>query len=178
MADLTLTPKVYTAAVRAALEALPSVNTALDYGLLREDTPGPVVLVDLGEIDPLEDVDPGLPHATLRVELIILTPTSTRGSKGDAWDVGFDVYMAVRWNRFGLPVMPAKVTLLVRDEVTPLGRAWDAVRVEYTQEVHWTAPVTPTPAITRILLGLVPDVGPGHEVDYEQIVPGGDEEDP
>lgn len=171
MADLTLTPKVYTAAVRAALEALPSVSTALDYGLLREDTPSPVVLVDLAELEPLEDVDPGLMHARARVELIVLTPTSTRGSKGDAWDVGFDVAHAMRWNRFGLAVMPAQFTLMVRDEVTPLGRAWDAVRVEYTQEAYWSPPAEPDESVTHVYVGVVPEVGIGHEDNYFQLAP-------
>lgn len=171
MADLTLTPKVYTAAVRTVLQALPKVANALDYGLLREETASPIVLVDLAELEPLEDLDPGLMHARARVELIILTPTNVRGSKGDAWDVAFDVVHAVRWARFGLPIMPAQVTLMVRDEVTPLGRAWDAVRVEYTQEAFWAPAEVEEPAITTVFAGFVPDVGIGHEDDYIQVAP-------
>lgn len=82
MADLTLTPTVYLAAVVEALGAVSGVASARSYGLLEDDAEGPLVLVDLAEVESLDDVDPALWHARLRVELIILAATSTRGSKG------------------------------------------------------------------------------------------------
>lgn len=171
MADLTLTPTVYLAAVVEALGAVSGVASARSYGLLEDDAEGPLVLVDLAEVESLDDVDPALWHARLRVELIILAATSTRGSKGDALNTGYAVAHAVRWTRFGLPVLPAQVTLMVRDEVTPLGRAWDAVRVEYTQEVYWSPPVVEDAPITHVFVGVSPDVGIGHEEDYIQVAP-------
>lgn len=171
MASESLTPDVFLDAVVAALGAHPEVGSAHRYTLVDDATAGPIVLVDLAEIEHVSEVDDTGWEVQMRLEVIVMCEKAARGTKLDAMVLAQKLALLARWNTWGLAMLPAQVKLIVRDEVTDIGRQYDAARIEFEQRMTWeTAPATDTP-ITEVYAGVEPDTGLDHVDDYFQLVP-------
>ena len=137
-----------------------------------------VIYFDLYEIEPDHANAPGTGQLTVNLmfQAWVLVKPSVSGASLKAREYALNLSTIVHDNRFSSPVSAAVVTDLIN--TPPLGDSrvlcWS---VEW-QHCTWVAdsdqicddPPVDASDIEMVLLGFVPDVGLGHESDYEVVV--------
>lgn len=150
----------------ASVQAYPSERTALAL---------PAVLVDLEDMEGAPESDPGTE------QLAVVTRWRARLILGFR---SADVYRQVRkgagqlahlvhLNRWGMPVGPARVTIVGPDPFDPDLDQYEVWVVEWEQVVHLGASVWTDEGVVpeTVYLGIEAKTGPDHIDDYWQIVP-------
>jgi len=160
----------------------PDLQTVEDYSQSRMRFTAPACFVELTQLDAGE-MDPGTEQlqvaARFEAHLIIgfQQPDAKRSIRMLAG--AFSVFL--RHQRWGLPVGPAQFVAASPDEIAGMGRnaehldQYEVWTIEWEQEIHlgqsiWKGDDT---LITEIYVGFDPEIGPGHEDDYRQILPEG-----
>jgi len=163
-------------AVVAALRAgMPTVNSVQAYPVDRTALALPAILVDLEDFEAAPDVDPGTEQLAVttrwRARLILgfRTVDVYRQVRKGAAQLAHLVHL----NRWGLPVGPARVTIVGPDPFDPDLDQYEAWVVEWEQVVHLGASVWEGVGIVpqTVYLGLEPETGMGNEDKYIQIEP-------
>lgn len=164
---------VHQAIIDAVAAQFPDVVTVADYRDDRDRLPLPAILIELEDMEGAPDEDPGTGQLAMmarfvaRVIIGFRTPTAEREIRRLAGALG----AFVRLNRWNQPIGPAEVLVIGPDAFAPELDRYVIWRVEWQQVVHlgasvWTnegdIPVT-------VLVGVAPDIGTGHEADYQDI---------
>lgn len=149
----------------ASVQAYPSERTALAL---------PAVLVDLEDMEGAPESDPGTE------QLAVVTRWRARLILGFR---SADVYRQVRkgagqlahlvhLNRWGMPVGPARVTIVGPDPFDPDLDQYEVWVVEWEQVVHLGASVWSGEGVLpqAVYLGFEPDTGLGNADKYDQVV--------
>jgi hypothetical protein len=166
---------LHDAVVAAIVAGMPAVASVQSYPSERTALNLPAILVDLEDMEAAPDADPGTE------QLAVLTRWRAR------LILGFrtaDVYRQVRkgagqlahlvhLNRWGMPVGPARVTIVGPDPFDPDLDQYEAWVVEWEQVVHLGASVWGDEGIVpqTVYLGLEPETGLENIDKYIQIEP-------
>ncbi len=163
------------AAVRDAIAArFPELATVETYREDRTLPPLPACLIEMEDMEPSDDPDPGTGQIALaarwRARLILgfRTPEAALAVRRMAAALAHLVHL----NRWGQPVAPARVGLVGPDDFEPDLDRYSVWSVEWEQVVHvgesiWggegTLPI-------EVLMGLAPAIGPENEGVYDPVV--------
>lgn len=153
----------------ASVQAYPSERTALDL---------PAVLVDLEDMEGSPESDPGTEQLAVvtrwRARLILGFRSSDvhRQVRKGAGQLAHLVHL----NRWGMPVGPARVTIVGPDPFDPDLDQYEVWVVEWEQVVHLGASVWDDEGVVpqTVYLGFEPDTGSGNTGKYDQVVPEGE----
>lgn len=182
---------VLHAAIVSDIQAqFPQLRTVEFYREDRQTLPMPACLLELTEMEALPDDDPGTEQlcvmATFEAELCIGFRTPQAKQSIRLLAAALAAWLRKRrWtNPSGetpkLPTGEAMVVGAYRDDFLAIGgqraqdlEQYEVWRVEWQQRIHlgqtiWTDEGT-TPSV--VMLGQVPDIGPGNEDKYEQVYP-------
>lgn len=163
------------AAVRAAVAArFPELVTVESYREDRAQPPLPACLIEMEDMEPSDDTDPGTGQIALatrwRARLILgfRTPEAALAVRRMAAALAHLVHL----NRWGQPVAPARVGIVGPDDFEPDLDRHAVWSVEWEQVVHVGESIwggeCPLPA--EVLMGLAPEVGPEQEAAYDTVV--------
>jgi hypothetical protein len=166
---------LHAAIVAAIVEGMPSLAFVASYPEVRTAVALPAVLVDLEDMEAVPDLDPGTEQLAVnlrwRARLILgfTSPDLQRQIRKGAAQLGRLIHL----NRFGMPVGPARVSVIAPDAFDPDLDQYEVWGVEWEQTAHLGASVWDGVGIVpeTVFLGLSPDTGPGNEDKYVQIKP-------
>jgi len=147
--------------------------TVDDYPDDRRRIRAPAVLVELVELAPVPDEDPGTGQLALEAHFEARYLVGFRGPDQRRHLRRTIATLAhfIQHNRWGLPVEPARVTGCAPDEFSPELDQYHVWAVEWAQIVHigpneWiTDDFTPT----EVYVGIEPLTGPEHVDDYRRV---------
>lgn len=185
--DLAVLHEAIVSDIQAAFPALATVEF---YREDRRELPKPACLLELTELEALPDDDPGTEQlavmAKFEAELVVSFRTTKAKQSIRLLAASLAAWLRLRkWSDAAnpgkkLPTGPALVVGAYQDDFTVMGAAreqdlpqFEVWRVEWQQIVHLGAGVwndegeTPTTP----LLGWKPDIGPGNEGKYVEVVP-------
>lgn len=170
---------LHAAVVSAITAGMPQAATVEAYPARRSELELPAVVVDLEDMEAAPDSDPGTEQLAVltrwRARLILGFRTADlhRQVRKGAAQLGTIVHL----NRWGLPVEPARVTLIAPDPFDPDLDQYEVWAVEWEQTVHlgaaeaWWLPDPGESVPQTVWLGIDPETGPDHIDDYRRIVP-------
>ena len=142
----------------------------------RDGLPLPAIILDLSEFDPDADIDPGTEqlavNARFEAEIIFgfRTPNVKREIRKFA--AAFAAWLRLRhWT--GVRTGPAYVTSICRSDFNPELDQYEVWCVEWSQPIHlgntvWTNDGS---VPQEVFAGFSPDIGSGHEPDYDKVTP-------
>lgn len=155
------------------------------YRVDRERIPAPACLLELSSLEPDADdaPDPGSMQLAVvaRFEAHLLIKFNAPNAKLQARKLGAAFAHYLRLNRFGARIGPANVIGVYHDDfVGDYVDQYEIVRVEWTNVIHlgeteflYDGAVDDNPPLENlpaaILGSFVPDIGIGHEADYQPI---------
>lgn len=138
----------------------------------RDGKPLPAVFVEIEDFEGAPDANPGTEQTAvqLRISARIVIGFRTAKAKTEIRKLAAAMAHFVNLNRWGLPVSPAEFLVAGPDDFEPGLDQFETWRVEWQQIVHlgesvWESDDT-TP--TEILYSWRPEIGPGHEGDYQE----------
>ena len=161
------------ASIRAAFPDLAAVE---DYREDRQALPIPAVLIELTELEPSPDEDPGTEQlaALARFDAHIVLGFRTPQIKREIRKLAAALAFHIHGSRWGQRVGPAEVTAIAPDDFTPELDQFEVWRVEWQQLVHIGESVWRNDGATPVpVFSWSPDIGPGNEVKYQPL-PGGE----
>ena len=146
-----------------------------------DDLPLPALLMDLYEIEPDPDCDLGTGQlgVQLMLQLYVVVAGTPRGAPLTVRKLALAAGAIINdGNRFGSPVSPAKVTNIIgMPKLQDTNRQyliwsveWQHATVIGTEDQICDDPPVDADQINEVFLGTVPDVGVGHETDYERVI--------
>lgn len=150
--------------------AFPALATVEDY---REDRNGlrlPAVLIEMTELEPDIEADPGTEQLAClaRFDAHIVIGFRTLAAKREIRKLAAALAKHVHGNRWGQRVGPAEVVAVAPDDFTPELDRFEVWRVEWQQPVHIGESVWRNDGETPIpVFSWAPDIGPGNEDQYE-----------
>ena len=159
------------ASIRAAF---PDIATVEDYREERQSLPIPAVLIELTELEPAPDEDPGTEQlaALARFDAHIVLGFRTPQIKREIRKLAAALALHVHTNRWGQRVGPAEVTAIVPDDFTPELDQFEVWRVEWQQMVHIGESVWRNDGAAPIpFFSWAPQIGPDNEPAYEPVLP-------
>lgn len=159
------------AAIRAQFPALRTVDA---YRLDRKSLPTPACLVELTEMEADMADDPGTEQLAVmaRFEARFVLPFR-QGAKNARLEVrklaaAFAAF--ARLNRWGCPIGPAEVLGAFPDDFDPELDQFEVWRVEWQQVIHLGSTVWKDDGVVPVpVASWSPDIGPGHEADYQPL---------
>lgn len=155
-------------------DAFPDLATVEDYREDRQMQPIPAVLVEMTELEPSPDDDPGTEQlaALARFDAHIVLGFRTPQIKREIRKLAAALAFHVQGNRWGQRVGPAEVTAIVPDDFTPELDQFEVWRVEWQQLVHIGESVWRNDGATPVpFFSWAPDIGPDNEPAYEPVLP-------
>ncbi len=162
--------EMHGAIVASVRSQFPSLVTVGDYGESRKSLLVPAVLVELIDMEAAPDADPGTEQLAVVTHWVARAVMSFKAvnAKIEVRKLAAALGNHVHQQRWGLPVAPAKVTIIGPDAFDPDMDRFEVWAVEWEQVVHIGASVFDDTGIvpTEVLIGYTPDIGPGHEADY------------
>ncbi|WP_432256072.1 hypothetical protein [Limimaricola sp. AA108-03] len=166
---------LHTAIASAVSAAMPQFRSVQSYPTSRSGLPLPAVLVELEDFEAAPDADPGTEQlavvARFRAHVILgmSTPDLQRQVRKAATSLAHVVHL----NRWGLPVEPARVTLIAPDPFDPALDQYEVWAVEWEQVLHLGASVFEEGVLpSDVLVGIDPETGPDHVADYQSVEGG------
>ncbi|MBL4929333.1 hypothetical protein [Fuscibacter oryzae] len=165
--------QMHSAICTAIREALPILQTVEAYDEDRRDLPLPACLIELVDLEPVPDDDPGTEQlaATSRWEARIILGLRDFETKRAAPKMAAAIALAVRNNRWGLRVGPAVPTAIEPDDFAPELDKFEVWRIDWEQRIHigpsvWTDEGT---IPTQVFSGFAPEVGAANPGDYGPV---------
>ena len=151
--------------------AMPEFALVAAYPADRRNLPLPACVIELVELEAVDN--PGTEqlavsaHFQARVVLGFREQDAKRRVAKAAATLGH----FVQGQRWGLPVEPATIEMIMPDEFEPERDQFEVWAVEWHQTVHigasiWEDDGTPP---TTVLASWAPEVGPAHEGEYRDI---------
>lgn len=166
---------LHDAVVAAIVAGMPTVASVQSYPSERTALELPAILVDLEDMEAAPEVDPGTEQLAVltrwRARLILGFRTANvhRQVRKGAGQLAHLVHL----NRWGMPVGPARVTIVGPDPFDPDLDQYEAWVVEWEQVVHLGPSVWADEGIVpqTVYLGLELETGPENIDKYIQIEP-------
>lgn len=166
---------VHQSIVDAIAAQFPALATVEDYREDRKGLPLPAVLVELADMEPDPDADPGTEQLAVqsrweaRIIIGFRKPNAEREVRRLAAALGVFVHQ----NRFGEPIGSAEVLAIAPDSFDPDLDQYVVWLVEWQQIVHLGGSVwandSDTPIPSQVLYSWAPNIGPDHEPDYREL---------
>lgn len=133
----------------------------------------PAVLIELEDLTPADDPGTGELAMTARFAAYIILHQTPKAGLQAANLAALIALRIVEGSRFGQPVGSAKIVRVAPVDFKPQLFGYAAWSVEWTHEIRigdsvWDGTGIP---VTDIMVGWSPDIGIGHEPDYEQVLP-------
>jgi hypothetical protein len=138
--------------------------------------PLPAMILDLTEFEATPEIDPGTDqlavNARFEAEIIFGFRTPNVKREIRKFSAAFAAWLRLkRWT--GVRTGPAYVGSICRSDFNPELDQYEVWCVEWMQEIHlgdtvWTNDGT---VPNQVLVGWSPNIGIGHESDYEQVAP-------
>lgn len=166
---------LHQAVVDAIAAAMPQFRSVQSYPSSRAALPLPAVLVDLEDFEADPDADPGTEQLAVvaRFRARVILGMSTADLQRQVRKAATSVANVVHLNRWGLPVGPARVTVIAPDAFDPDFDQYEVWGVEWGQSVHLGASVFEEGVLpSEVLVGIDPETGPDHIADYTQVEGG------
>lgn len=165
---------LHAAIVGSIAAKFPSLATVEAYRLDRKSLPVPAVLIALTELEADQDApDPGTGQLAVmaRFEAVAVVGFRTTNAKLEVRKLAAALAHFALRNRWGCPVGPAEIIGCYQDDFYPELDQYECWRIEWRQIVHigssvWIDNGTPP---TNPVYSWAPDIGIGHEADYEPI---------
>lgn len=163
---------LHQAIIDTLRQRFPDLRTVDDYPDDRQRVPAPALLIELIELAPMPDDDPGNGQLAMEANFEARYIVGFRG---------LDQQRAVRRNaaalahfvhqqRWGLGIEPARVISCERDEFSPDLDEYHVWRLSWAQTVFvgesiWDDGVTPT----EVWVGVSPHIGPKDQEQYRRV---------
>lgn len=164
------------AIVASIAAAFPVFQTVEAYREERRTLPAPACLVQLVDLEPAPDADPGTEQlaVTARFEAQVVLGFREPNARRAAPKLAAALALHIQRKRWGLPVEAATVTAIEPDDFSPELDQFEVWRVDWQQIVHIGQSVWTNDGIlpTELLIGYAPDVGTGNEGDYRPLAEG------
>lgn len=164
---------LHDAIIASIAAQFPALATVEDYREDRKRMALPAVLVNLTDLEPDPDEDPGTEQlaAIARFDAQIVIGFRTANAKREIRKLAAALGKHIHMQRWGQPVAPAQVTAIVPDDFSPELDRFEVWRVEWQQVVHIGVSVWDNDGTipTQVLIGFAPDIGPGNEDKYVPI---------
>lgn len=168
--DLDALHDAICASIKAAF---PSLATVEDYREDRKHLTLPAVLINLTDLEPEPDEDPGTEQlaAMARFDAQIVIGFRTANAKREVRKLAAALAHHIYGNRWGQPVEAARVTAIVQDDFSPELDRFEVWRVEWQQIIHIGTSVWNNDGVipTEVLASFEPDTGPDNEAKYIDI---------
>lgn len=158
-------------AIRSAVRAaFPSMKCTDFYYDDRARLPVPACLLELTEMEPVPENDPGTGQlaVTARFSAYLLIGFRTERAHLSICTLAAAFALLAHRNRWGLPVEPATVTAICPDHFNPEFDQYLVWRVDWQQIIHLAPSVwDDDEPVPRVALGSwSPEIGPAHEPSY------------
>lgn len=155
------------AAVRAAFPAMKCTDFYFDD---RTRLPVPACLLELTEMEPVPENDPGTGQLAVmaRFSAYLLIGFRTERARLSICTLAADFAILAHQARWGLPVEPATVTSICPDHFNPEFDQYLVWRVDWQQIIHLAPSVWDNDdPVPRVALGSwSPEIGPAYEPSY------------
>lgn len=170
--DLDAAHDAVLAAIRAAF---PVFQTVDDYARVSKTIQTPACFLTLAEFEPEEGdggTGTGQLSVALRWEFRVVLGIRDIDSARNVRKLAADIALWGHGNRFGMLAGASRFIRAEPDEFSPKLQHYDPWLVEFEQGILLGESVWSDEGVapSEILVGYVPDVGPGHEDDYEEVV--------
>ncbi|MCF6180049.1 MAG: hypothetical protein L3J63_11775 [Geopsychrobacter sp.] len=147
--------------------------TCEQYPDLRKKILAPAVLIELDELVPADDPGTDELALTARFAAYVVLQQTAKAGLAAANLAALVALRVVQGGRFGQPVGPARLTRVAAADFKPELIGYAAWVAEWNHEIRigdstWDGTGIP---VTQIMLGWSPDIGLGHEADYEEVKP-------
>ena len=166
----------FTAILDHLKGAFPTVPTVEEYPRLRRKIMAPAILVELGDLTPIEDPGTEQLAAAARFEARVIfdqAPTAAGANPNlQALALAAAVALSIfQQGRFGQGAGSAKEFRVEPDNFKPELAGYCVWLVEWTHEVRLGASVWDGTAVvpTQIYAGTSPLIGAGHDPDYVEV---------
>lgn len=165
--------EIHDSIVDSLSTQFPDLETVEAYREDRKRLPLPACLVELVDMDPSPDDDPGTEQLAVhaKFEAQIIVGFRVQNAKKAIRKLIGSLAVFIHQNRFGQPIGAAEVLSISPDNFSPELDQYEIWRVEWQHLIHlgetvWTNDGT---VPTMILASWSPDIGFGHEDDYVQV---------
>ncbi|RKR02594.1 hypothetical protein C7446_2312 [Kushneria sinocarnis] len=153
----------------------PALQTVDDYPDDRQRIVAPAVLVELTELAPIPDEDPGTGQLALEAQFEARYIVGFRGLEQQR-EIRRNVATLahfVHQQRWGMAIEPARVTACERDEFSPELDQYHVWRLEWSQTLYVGESVWQDEGVppTNIHVGVAPAIGPEREDRYQRLDP-------
>lgn len=163
---------LHSAITGAIAAAMPTFRSVQSYPSTRTALPLPAALVDLEDFEAAPDADPGTEQLAVvaRFRARVVLGMSTADLQRQVRKAATSLAHLVHLNRWGLPVGPARVTVIAPDAFDPELDQYEVWSVEWEQVVHLGASVWQDGILpSEVFVGTDPATGPDHVAAYQAI---------
>ena len=159
---------LYQAIEQQIQQHLPGVELVSFWPNIDNHIPLPAVFLDIGEINPGQDIGTGETTLTITFEARVIVDVIRADHYRQAVQLATQLAVLLRMQSWGLPVEPAEFQRSSQDWTRPELDGYTVWLVEWTQtlylgEQEWPWPDQPP---GTLVWGFSPDTGPGNEGNY------------
>ena len=159
---------LYQAIEKQIQQHLPGVELVSFWPNIDNHIPLPAVFLDIGEINPGQDIGTGETTLTITFEARVIVDVILADHYRQAVQLATQLAVLLRLQSWGLPVEPAEFQRSSQDWTRPELDGYTVWLVEWTQtlylgEQEWPWPDQP---LGTLVWGFSPDTGPGNEGNY------------
>ena len=159
---------LYQAIEQQIQQHLPGVELVSFWPDISNHIPLPAVFLDIGEINPGQDIGTGETTLTITFEARVIVDVILADHYRQAVQLATQLAVLLRMQSWGLPVEPAEFQRSSQDWTRPELDGYTVWLVEWTQtlylgEQEWPWPDQPP---GTLVWGFSPDTGPGNEGSY------------
>lgn len=165
---------LHDAIIASIAAAFPSLATVDAYSEDRKQLTLPAVLINLTDLEPEPDEDPGTEQlaAMARFDAQVVIGFRTANAKREVRKLAAALAHHIYGNRWGQPVEAARVTAIVQDDFSPELDRFEVWRIEWQQIIHIGTSIWDNDGVipTQVLVSFAPDIGPDNEPAYTDIL--------
>ncbi|NBG93133.1 hypothetical protein [Pseudomonas sp. 9.1(2019)] len=159
---------LYQAIEKQIQQHLPGVELVSFWPNIDNHIPLPAVFLDIGEINPGQDIGTGETTLTITFEARVIVDVILADHYRQAVQLATQLAVLLRLQSWGLPVEAAEFQRSSQDWTRPELDGYTVWLVEWTQtlclgEQEWPWPDQPP---GTLVWGFSPDTGPGNEGNY------------
>ena len=159
---------LYQAIEQQIQQHLPGVELVSFWPDIGNHIPLPAVFLDIGEINPGQDIGTGETTLSITFEARVIVDVIRGDHYRQAVQLATQLAVLLRMQSWGLPVEPAEFQRSSQDWTRPELDGYTVWLVEWTQtlylgEQEWPWPDQPP---GTLVWGFSPDTGPGNEGNY------------
>ena len=159
---------LYQAIEQQIQQHLPGVELVSFWPDIDNHIPLPAVFLDIGEINPGQDIGTGETTLSITFEARVIVDVILADHYRQAVQLATQLAVLLRMQSWGLPVEPAEFQRSSQDWTRPELDGYTVWLVEWTQtlylgEQEWPWPDQPP---GTLVWGFSPDTGPGNEGNY------------